>query len=459
MSERIASIDLRRFKVSDLKPHPRNPREHPKPGSPLWEVLKRSLDHDYFDPLVWNESNGFLVSGHLRLKLLAELGFALVDVSVVNYTEEVHYARMIAANKPLGEFEEQILAALATDIEAAGLDVALAGFEHKALLAMLEPPSVTDDSDQTEELVSKADELQKKWLVQPGDLYNIGNHRLLCGDCGSLDNWALLLEGRLADLVWTDPPYNVKYESIQERRNELKREKGSTPHTVPQPILNDDLSDKEYSEKLKVWFAAAFAMAKPGAAIYIAHADSYRVENELAAEGAGWSIHQNIVWVKNAFTLGRQDYQWQHEPVLYGWKSGASHHWQGGYRQSTIIDDHVDLKKLGKPDLIALINDLRNSLDTTVVREPRNTGNGLHPTVKPVRLVARHIWNSSRRGETVLELFSGSGTTIAAAEQLGRRCVATELKPEYCAVNLERFSLLGLPIEKAPRHSEPRTSD
>jgi DNA modification methylase len=449
MSERIASIDLRRFRVSDLKPHPKNPRTHPKPGSPLWEVLKRSLDHDLFDPLCWNEANGYLVSGHLRLKVLAELGFTLVDVSVVNYTEELHYARMIAANKPLGDFEEQILKELAGEIEAASIDAALACMENKALLAMLDPPPITDDSDQTENLVSKADELQSKWQVQLGDLFEVGNHRLLCGDCASLDNWHRLLPGRVADMVWTDPPYNIKYEAIQERRNELKRQQGGSSNVVPQPILNDDLTAKDYADKLKTWFAAAFEMCKPGAPIYIAHADIYRVENELAAKSAGWSIHQNIVRVKNGFTLGRQDYQWQHEPVLYGWKPGAAHHWQGGYKRATLADDQVDLKKKSKAELMVMINEFRNALDTTVVREPRNTGNGLHPTIKPVGLVARQIWNSSRRGDTILELFGGSGTTLAAAEQLGRRCVATELHPEYCAVILERLSLLGLPVEKA----------
>lgn len=434
--------------LAEIKPHPRNPRKHPDPGSEEWEIVKKSLDACYFEPLVVNLRNGMLVSGHLRWKVMLDMGIHDAHVSVIDCDEQVHYALMVHANRHQGEFDPEILAALLAEIEVAGIDDALAGFDHEAMMALIRPPEPEDDTEQTEELLSKADLLQQKWLVQPGDLYQIGSHRLLCGDCASLDNWNLLLQSRLADMVWTDPPYNVKYEDIQERRNELKRQKGSTPHTVPQPILNDDLPDKEYAAKLRDWFAAAFAMSKPGAVIYIAHADSFRVENELAAEAAGWSIHQNLVWVKNAFTLGRQDYQWQHEPVMYGWKHGAAHHWQGGFSQSTLIDDEIDLKKLGKPDLIAIINSLRNALETTVIREPRNTGNGLHPTVKPVRLVARHIWNSSQRGETVLELFGGSGTTLAASEQLGRNCVATELMPEYCAVILERLTALGLAAEK-----------
>lgn len=140
--------------------------------------------------------------------------------------------------------------------------------------------------------------------------------------------------------------------------------------------------------------------------------------------------------------------QWQHEPVLYGWHPGAAHRWYGGFKQCTIFDTEPDLSKLGKPELLAIINQLRNEHNTTVVREPRNTGNGLHPTVKPLQLVARQVWNSSLKGETVLELFGGSGTTLAACQQIGRRCTATELDPKYCAVILERLTAMGAPIEK-----------
>lgn len=447
-TDRVATLRIESWPLAGIKPHPRNPRKHPKEGSPAWEVLKRSLDHDYFDPLVVNVRNGMLVSGHLRWKLLTVMGFVRADVSVVDYDDETHYARMIAANQMLGEFEQALLTSLAADLNAAGIDAALAGLTEKQLMAMLEAPIVDNDSEHAEQLVTKAAELQRKWQVQPGEVFQIGPHRLMCGDCRSLDNWTRLLDGRLADMMWTDPPYNVDYEGVQERRNEAKRGKGARPQTPAQGILNDDMSAREYQESLKHWFAAAAANIRPGGAIYVAHADCWRIENEIAAKAAGFRIAQTIVWVKNSFTLGRQDHQWQHEPILYGWKQGEAHRWFGGFRQTTVHDDEPSLKEKSKADLIALVNQLRNDRDTTIVREPRSTGNDVHPTMKPVRLVARQVWNSSLPNETVLELFGGSGTTLAACHHISRKCAATELDPKYCAVILERLTGLGLQVEK-----------
>lgn len=280
---------------------------------------------------------------------------------------------------------------------------------------------------------------------KPGSpVWEIGSHRLLCGDCASHDNWQRLLQGGLADMMAIDPPYNVAYDQNQRKRDKAQGDATAKPIT----ILNDDLPHAEYRRLLSSWLGTASAMLKPGAAIYIAHADSFGLETRSAAAEAGFKIAQCLIWVKQAWTLGRQDYQWQHEPILYGWKTGGGHYWQGGYSNSTIIDDEPDLKKLTKGELITRLNHLRNAEDTTIIREPRPTILDLHPTMKPVRLMARFIHNSSRRGETVLELFSGSGTTLMASEQLGRRCVATELDPKFCAVTLERATASGLEAAK-----------
>jgi len=441
----VAAIRLQRLPIEQLALHPRNPRKHPEPGSPLWAALKRSLAHDYFDPLVWNERNGFLVSGHFRRKVMEMEGVTLVDVSVVEYDEPTHYARMIAANRPLGEWEDEVLRALAGEIEEAGLDAALAGYDEKSLMALVSPPEAEGDDEAAQEMVTKAEQLQQKWQVQPGQLYQIGAHRLLCGASESLHNWQRLLQGGdKADMIWCDPPYNVAYDASMKKRNEIEAAGGETSHVKPVTILNDNVSAAAYLDLLHAWFTAAAAVVKPGGACYVAHAEAYGHETRAALKAAGFHVAQCIIWVKQAWTLGRQDYQWQHEPILYGWLPGAGHYWQGGYSQSTVIDDEQQLKKLSKAELVALVNHLRNSADTTVVREPRNTVSELHPTVKPVRLVARQIWNSSRRGETVAELFGGSGTTFVAAELHGRRCIGTELDPKFCAVILERLTSLGL---------------
>lgn len=450
MSARIAAIKTRRFQIEELKPHPRNPREHPEPGDPEWDVLKRSLENLYFDPVIVNERNGLLVSGHLRVKVMREIGFTAADAVVIDCDEEVHWAIMVHANKPSGKFDLEILAALAKDIDAAGIEAALAGFDQKAFAELLAGPELDDDTASAEELLSKAEQLQGKWQVCLGDIFQIGAHRLHCGDCGSIDNWQKLHQGAPLDMFWIDPPYNVAQDSAQKHRQEWKHDrKGTTAATAPQALLNDELPTAEYEKKLREWFSAAFAVTKPGGVIYIAHAESYGLETRAAARSVGWKIAQALIWEKNAFTLGRQDYQWQHEPILYGWKPGAAHYWQGGYCQSTVINfERAELKKKSKAELLLIIDEIHNAKDGTVIREPRNVANEFHPTVKPLRMVARQIWNSSQRGETVGEQFGGSGTTLVAAEQTGRRCLAHELDPKYCAVILERLSTLGLSVEK-----------
>lgn len=445
MTERIAEIATIRKAVDELLGHPRNPRKHPEPGSKLWEILKRSLERSYFEPLVWNRRNNHLVSGHFRLKVLIEMGYTHVDVAVVDLSEAEHLAVMVAANRTLGEWEETVLAGIAKDIDEAGLDAALALYDHKALLALVDCPVDGDDSEETGELVSKADLLQQKWRVRPGDLYQIGVHRLLCGKCESTDNWQRLAGDELLDMLWCDPPYNVGYDRAEKMHLKGQERQAQSSDT----ILNDDLPRDQYLQSLQAWLGMGGARLKPGGAFYVAHADSYSLETRMAARDAGLRVAQCLIWVKQAWTLTRQDYQWQHEPILYGWKHGAGHYWQGGFSQSTVIDDEVKLKGLSKSELIAMVNHLRNALDTTVVREPRNVISDLHPTIKPTRLVARHIWNSTRRGEKVMELFSGSGTTLAAAEQTGRIGLATEEDPKFVAVGLERLSNLGLQVEKA----------
>lgn len=434
--------------LADAEPHPRNPRKHPKPGSPKWNALKKSIELDYFDPIVVNRRNGKLVSGHLRRAVMMEMGITHATVVVVDYDEATHLARLIAANTLLGEFEETLLSQLARELETAGIEAGLAGLTDKDMMALVGGPTTVDDDEEAEALVTKAEQLQEKWQVKPGDLYQIGAHRLMCGECESMDNWQLLLGGRLADMMWTDPPYNVAQDSAQQHRNDAKRLKGEAGTAKPQALLNDQMSDKQYAGKLRAWYGMASMHLKPGAPIYIAHAESKRCLNEAAAVEAGFHIAQTLVWVKQAFTLGRQDYQWQHEPILYGWKPGAAHYWQGGFCQATVIDEEQPVAKMSKAQLVALVNELRNAREGSVVREPRQVSGGLHPTIKPLRLVARHVWNSSRRGDTVKELFGGSGTTLAAAEQTGRQCVATEQDPKYCAVILERMSAYGLTITK-----------
>ena len=444
----LADFETDIWSLQDLKPHPDNPRKHPKRDSPKWKALMESLKHDYFDPIVVNRLNGLLVSGHFRRELLLELGEVQARVVVKDYDDVTHKARMIAANTLVGEWEETMLGKLAGELESAGVDIALMCLTQKEWNALLDAPETTDDSEHVEELLTKAELLQQKHRVQPGDLFQIGPHRLLCGPCESAESWDRLLGNGLADLAWWDPPYNVAYDRSQKQRGKQQQKNSESPAVRPVTILNDDMPAAEYDAILNSWFSAGAARLKPGAAFYIAHAETYGFETRLAAQLAGLSVKQCLIWVKQAFTMGRQDHHWQHEPILYGWKPGGRHTWRGGFTQSTVIDHQVDLRKLSKPELISLCGHLLNGTDTTVIREPRNVCSDLHPTVKPLRLVARQLYNSSKNGDTVLEMFGGSNTTMAAAQQIGLRCVTTELDPKYCAVALERMIAYGLQPER-----------
>lgn len=391
-----------------------------------------------------------LISGHLRIELLKELGYTHVDVVVVECDETTHYALMVHANRHQGEFDEQNLVTLLSEIELAGIDAAIAGFDHKEMLALLEPPPVEDDSEHVADLVSKADQLQAKWQIEPGDLLHLGTHRLLCGDCSDQAGWQRLLPNELkADMLWCDPPYNVGYDGASRKRIKT----GATTDELPPDIIqNDSMSAQSYGALVEQWFRAVSWALKPGAAVYIAHADSFTEQIREAARQAGWKVAQTLIWVKQSWVLSRQDYEWQHEPIIYGWKLGAGHFWQGGFSQATVIEECAELKKMKKSELIALVNHLRNGTDGTIVREPKSLKNDVHPTIKPTRLVARHIWNSSKRGETVAEITADSGTTFVAAEKMGRRAVGMELEPKYCAVTAQRFKDMGIGVEKL-RHA------
>lgn len=229
---------------------------------------------------------------------------------------------------------------------------------------------------------------------KPGDIWQLGEHRLMCGDSIDLEQVKKLMGGAEADLLLTDPPYNVDYT-------------GGTNEKLK--IQNDKMSDSAFREFLKAAFSTADAVMKKGAAFYIWHADSEGFNFRGACKEAGWTIRECLIWKKNAMVLGRQDYQWKHEPCLYGWKEGASHHWYNDRSQTTILEFNKPLR------------------------------NGEHPTMKPVELFAYQISNSSKRGDVVLDLFGGSGTTIIAAEQLGRKGYVMELDPHYCDVIIARW--------------------
>lgn len=257
-----------------------------------------------------------------------------------------------------------------------------------------------------------------------GEVYQLGDHRLMCGDSTSAEDMARLMDGAKADLIVTDPPYNVDYQGGN-----------------GQKIQNDNMSDNKFLNFLTDAFRTMLAALKNGGAFYIWHADSEGYNFRQAVKNCNGTVRQCLIWVKNSLVLGRQDYQWRHEPCLYGWKDGAGHYWEGRRDLSTIFDEtRNDWKKMSKEQLIAELKRYDSEVKTTIIYEDKPAKNDDHPTMKPVRLFERLIQNSSKAEDIVLDPFGGSGTTIISAAKTNRYARVMELDPHYCDVIRKRWT-------------------
>lgn len=387
-------MQFRTMKLADLVPADYNPRKALKPGDAQYEKLRRSLEEfGCVDPLVWNLRTGRIVGGHQRLTVLQDLGWTETEVSVVDLPEEKEKALNIALNKISGEWDMDRLRDLLVDLESADIDVTLTGFDTEELADILPKKQ---DSEPEEDGFDAAAEAAKivEPVTRPGDLYLLGDHRLLCGETEDPAAMIRLMDGRLADLVWTDPPYNIDYHN--------NRGEG---------LENDNLPPLEFQEMLTGAFSNIYQVTREGGCFYVSHADAGGHMFRAAIIASGFMLKQCLIWVKNSAVLSRQDYNWKHEPILYGWKPGEAHYFCQDYTL------------------------------TTVIEENRPNRNELHPTQKPIPLVGRMIRNSTpdRPGMLVLDGFGGSGTTLMACEQMGRACFTMEKDPVYCDVIVKRW--------------------
>ena len=375
--------------VDSLKPAAYNPRKKLKKGDKEYEKIKKSIvEFGYVDPIIVNY-DGTVIGGHQRLTVLSDLGYKEVQCVQVQIEDENKVKALnVALNKISGEWNEELLADLMVDLQDADFNLDLTGFEAPEIDQLF---SKVHNKEVKEDDFDVDGELTKPTISKQGDIWHLGKHRVICGDSTKPETYQLLLGDKKANLVVTDPPYNV---NVEETAGKIK---------------NDDMSDADFFQFLFNMFVNVEQSMEDDASIYVFHADTEGLNFRKAFKDAGFYLSGCCIWKKNALVLGRSPYQWQHEPVLYGWKQKGKHQWFSDRKQTTIWE--YDRPKSSKD----------------------------HPTMKPIQLMAYPIQNSSMRGTIVLDPFLGSGSTLIAADQTGRVCYGIELDEKFVDVIVKRY--------------------
>ena len=388
-----------------VRPYLGNPRRN----DDAVDAVARSITEFGFRQPIVVDGDGVIIAGHTRHKAALKLGLAEVPVHVASgLTPAQTRAYRLADNQTatLATWDDDALVTELLGLREQGYDLDLTGFDADELTRLLGADDAAPSGDPED-----VPEPPAEAVTRLGDLWVMGQHRLVCGDAADPAAYARLLEGTPADLLLTDPLYNVA-------------DAGKTAAAMT--IANDDLDAEAYRAFLAGCLAAATAVVKPGGGFYVWHADLHGLAVRLACDDAGLAVRQCLVWAKSAFTLGRQDYHWRHEPCLYGWREGAAHAWLGDRSQSTVLEFD------------------------------RPARNGEHPTMKPAALFEHLVRNSCPEGGLVLDPFAGSGTALVAAEVAGRRAALLELDPRYCDVVVRRWEqLTGKTAERRPDALRP----
>lgn len=439
----IGTLETNNGQIPDV---PANPRNIDKVK---FAKLKQSIEDDpemlsLREVLIFvHEGKNVIIGGNMRFRAMRELGYADIICKVIPAGTPAKKLRAIAIkdNNNYGEWDMEQLANCwdKEELDRYGVDL---------------PPIDADTvEEEAQEDNFNPSSVSGKPKSQEGDIYKLGRHRLICGDSTDAKVIDILMGGQTADLLLTDPPYNVDYSSKNEALNAA--DKGNR---VQKDIANDRMEDGNFQEFLYKAFQAIDAHLKPGGAFYIWHAGTEGLNFKMAVKRTGWELKQILIWVKNNIVLGRQDYQWKHEPCLYGWKPGASHYFVPRRDLITVTEDEaLDLDRMTKAELKDLLNEILQ-LPATTIHEDKPPRSADHPTMKPLKLMGRLIKNSTRPGEIVVDTFGGSGSTMMAAEQLGRSCYMVELDPCYIDVIIKRYEdltgdkaeLLGNFLKPAP---------
>ena len=382
-------MQIQQKPIKDLIPYVNNSRTHS--DEQVAQIAASIKEFGWTNPILVDGANG-IIAGHGRLFAARKLGMDNVPVIELAYLSETQKKALIIADNKLALNAGWDTTALSLELEAlqdTDFDLSLLGFSDKELNELLEPEVIEGLTD--EDAVPETPVEPKTKL---GDIYQLGNHRLMCGDSCSVTDMQKLVNDRQVDMWLTDPPYNVAYE-------------GKTKDALT--IQNDSMDNEGFRQFLRDAYVTADTVMKAGAVFYIWHADSEGYNFRGAAHDAGWKVRQCLIWKKSTMVMGRQDYHWKHEPCLYGWKEGAGHLWSTDRKQTTILE-------FDKPNR-----------------------NKEHPTMKPVELFEYQMLNNTKGGDIVLDSFGGSGTTMIAAEKHGRHAYLMELDPKYCDVIVKRW--------------------
>lgn len=424
------ATELKNIEISKLKPYENNAKIH---GRTQIDLLKKSIEEFGFVSPCLIDADYNLIAGHGRVTAAKEMGMTEVPcLFIEGLTETQRRAYILADNKmtELGEWDEDILTKELESLKDIGFDINLTGFS-------------IDDID-----IGDIDftDIDQKWNednpngylggesrnIREGQVWKLGNHRLMCGDSTKTEDVLKLMGGETADLFLTDPPYNVDY--IRSKNSVFKQLNHETH--IQKEIINDCMNENNFIDFLSDAFSNADNVLKPGGSFYIWHAGLNTFSFFQACTNIDWKIRQVLIWVKNCFVISRQDYHWRHEPCIYGWKEGAGHYFIDDRSQDTCFDttkiDNMteeELRKWAKEQLEM----------SSIIYERRPVFSELHPTTKPINIFKKLIVNSSREGENVLDLFGGSGTTIIAAEQTNRNAFVMELDPEYVESTIQRW--------------------
>lgn len=420
---------LERLLVDALVPYARNSRTHSE--EQVAQLAASISEFGFTNPVLIDEA-GQIVAGHGRVMAARRLGLREVPcLRLRGLTDAQKRAYVIADNKLAlnAGWDEETLQSELRRLQSESFDLELLGFSEAELDSIFEPTVTESDADP-----DAAPDVPEKAVSALGDVWVMGPHRVICGDSTDVGAWDSLMAGALADVVWTDPPYNVAYES-----------------KLAGKIKNDDMGDKEFLDLLRGAFACLFSVMKPGASIYVAHADTEGFNFRRAFKESGFKLSGCLVWKKNALVLGRSDYQWIHEPILYGWKPGSKHRWYGGRKQVTVqeLGDNSPFRRQDDGSWAIHVGDhvmvvsgdakVTGPAPSSVIYHDKPSRSSDHPTMKPVSLVERMLCNSARPGDVVVDAFGGSGSTLMAAERTGMCARLCELDPRFVDVIVRRW--------------------